>query len=400
MKILHTSDWHLGHRLHERSQHEEQAQFLDWLIHEVETEKVDLLLISGDIFDTSTPSNTTQKLYYDFLVTLRQTSCQKVVITAGNHDSPGVIEAPKEILQALDVYVVGRVRANVADEIFTLNINNETVHIAAIPYLRDQDIRSAVAGESFEQIEMRYRKAIANHFQNVDEVLRTKPRHFTVGMAHLFAMNTITSESEQNIYVGNLGHISASDFPTSFDYVALGHLHRPQCIARNEQIRYSGSPIAYSFSEAQQKKSVVIISVSNNTECEIKTHEIPTFRSMYRLECTHDDYKEALLNLSRKPHNNKPWIEIIIEQQEMFKMNAQEIQDEARALELDVLKVSLKNRTPIKGIEQLIDESKALKEQSPLEIFKLKCKEQSFNLNENQSIEDAFIELLNTTKQQ
>jgi len=107
MKILHTSDWHLGRSLYGRKRYDEFSSFLDWLAQAIEDEKVDALLVAGDVFDTSTPSNRAQELYYRFLCRVAASCCRHVVVVAGNHDSPSFLNAPKELLRALNVYVVG-----------------------------------------------------------------------------------------------------------------------------------------------------------------------------------------------------------------------------------------------------------------------------------------------------
>ena len=107
MKILHTSDWHLGRSLYGRKRYEEFSSFLDWLAQTIEEEKVDALLVAGDVFDNSTPSNRAQELYYRFLCRVAASCCRHVVVIAGNHDSPSFLNVPKELLRALNVYVVG-----------------------------------------------------------------------------------------------------------------------------------------------------------------------------------------------------------------------------------------------------------------------------------------------------
>ncbi|MGY0427018.1 MAG: metallophosphoesterase family protein, partial [Polaribacter sp.] len=120
MKILHTADWHLGHRLCERSQEEEQILFLSWIEEYISNQKIDVLLISGDIFDTGSPSNKSLEIYYNFLVKLKATTCKYVIITGGNHDSAGTLNAPKHILDALSIKVVGKATENIEDEVFKI----------------------------------------------------------------------------------------------------------------------------------------------------------------------------------------------------------------------------------------------------------------------------------------
>ena len=169
MRILHTSDWHLGHRLHEQPQFEEQSLFLAWLNEYIVNNQIEILLISGDIFDSRTPSSQSLKMYYDFLIKLTKTTCQHIVITGGNHDSPGTLNAPKELLEALSIKVVGKSTEDPKDEVFKLFTDTEEIIIAAVPYLRDQDIRRAIAGEAFSEITERYKKALTSHYTQVAE---------------------------------------------------------------------------------------------------------------------------------------------------------------------------------------------------------------------------------------
>ena len=261
MKILHTSDWHLGHRLHEQLQTEEQQLFLSWLITVINDQLIDVLLISGDIFDTGTPSSQSLSIYYNFLVELKSSHCNHVIITGGNHDAPGTLNAPKEILRALNIQVIGKATENISDEVFEVSVDNEAVMVAAVPYLRDQDIRRAIAGESFAEIGDRYKSALIKHYSEVAEAceLINKDNNPVIAMGHLFAIGGTTTDSEQTIYVGNAGDIGADDFPSLFDYIALGHLHRHQKIS--DTIIYSGTPYILSFSEVNHQKKVVTIEI-------------------------------------------------------------------------------------------------------------------------------------------
>jgi exonuclease SbcD len=279
MKILHTADWHLGHRLHENSQLEEQTLFLKWIENYINDEKIDVLLISGDIFDSASPSNQSMKMYYNFLMKLNKTACNSVIITGGNHDSAGILNAPKELLDTLSIKVVGKATESIKDEVFEIEVAAEKVIIAAVPYLRDGDIRRAVAGESFEDLTDKYKTALINHYQlaaaqckliNIKDVP-------VIAMGHLFAIGGSISDSEQNIYVGTLGHIGAADFPMYFDYIALGHLHRPQIIGGNEKVRYSGSPHILSFSEVNYDKKVLVLMVEENKITNVKDVVVPCF---------------------------------------------------------------------------------------------------------------------------
>lgn len=401
MKILHTSDWHLGHRLHEQSQYDEQLLFLQWLEKYIKTHHIDILLVAGDIFDTGVPSTQSQKLYYDFLINLRNTNCKHIVLIGGNHDAPGTINAPKELLNALSIHVVGKASENVKDEVFQFTIHNENIIIAAAPYLRDQDIRRAIAGESFEQIGDRYKTALVNHYNKLAEhIVNLQVKNTpTIAMGHLFAIGGSTSDSEQSIYVGNLGDIGAADFPDLFDYVALGHLHRYQKVGGKDHIRYSGSPNYLSFSEIGQDKKVVLIETKADHITHIQDIDIPEFRRLIRISGSLEESLEQLKAINTNDDKLTPWIEVVLDNHQNISTNYSEISKSAESLQLEVLKVTMKNDREIAGLEKLINSSKHIKELSPLEVFKMKCKEQNYILEDNQEIFDAFNEALQIARE-
>ena len=151
MKFLHTSDWHLGRSLYGRKRYDEFASFLDWLTQTIGNEGIDALLVAGDVFDTSTPSNRAQELYYNFLYRVSTSCCRHVVVIAGNHDSPSFLNAPRELLRVLNVYVVGSMTEALEDEVVVLYRNEQPeVIVCAVPYLRDKDIRTVEPGETID----------------------------------------------------------------------------------------------------------------------------------------------------------------------------------------------------------------------------------------------------------
>ncbi len=406
MKILHTSDWHLGHRLHEHSQQQEQEMFLNWMIETINTQQIDILIISGDIFDVSVPSTQSQKLYYNFLIDLRNTNCKHIVITAGNHDAPGNIDAPRELLQALSINVVGRANEDVSKDVFKYKVGEESIIIAAVPYLRDQDIRRAVAGENFDEINERYRRALMNHYQNAAEYCDSinTDNSVKLAMGHLFAIGGSTSDSEQSIYVGSLGDIAANDFPKTFDYIALGHLHRAQIVAKNPRIRYSGSPIALSFSEVNSVKKVIEITINNKDIEEIHELEIPKFRDIIRVKGNLNSCLLQLTTISEQEHNLIPWVEVEIDNESNNNIGFIDVQNHLdiineNHLKLEVLKVVFKNNRDTIGLNDIVSKSQDIKDLTPVEVFKEKCKEQEFDLEENADILDAFNEIINVIKE-
>ena len=400
MKILHTADWHLGHRLHDQSQIEEQILFLSWIEGYIIDKKIVMLLISGDVFDTGSPSNQSLEMYYSFLVKLKATNCKSIIITGGNHDSPGTLNAPKHILDALSIKVVGKATENIKDEVFEIELNNEKVIIAAIPYLRDGDIRRAVAGESFEELTDKYKTALIHHYEAASKQCKliNTTEAPVIGMGHLFAIGGSVSDSEQNIYVGTLGHIGAEDFPTYFDYIALGHLHRPQIVGENDKVRYSGSPNILSFSEINYDKKILVLKLENNKISEIKDTVIPCFRNFYKLTGTIDECINKFPTINTNSYALTPWVEIALK--EASTVNTDDLKTEAEKYDFDILKIALKNQRRYKGIEELLAETKSIKELLPTEVFKLKCEEMNYDLDKNPQIWDAFNEVLQSVKKQ
>lgn len=252
MRILHTADWHLGARLVERDRLPEHAAFLDWLIDTLRAEKIDALLVSGDVFDAANPPQDAVALYFDFLKRLADLKTVQAVITGGNHDSASHLNAPRELLKRFDVHVFGH-----AGENNIVDLGGCVV--AAVPFLRERDLRQATAGETITAVHEQVRAAIRAHYAvqlaACRQLAQGRP---VIAMGHLTVLGATTSDSERDIHIGNLGGVGADLFE-GFDYTALGHLHRPQKVAGLETLRYSGSPIPLSFSEAADKKSVVIL---------------------------------------------------------------------------------------------------------------------------------------------
>lgn len=272
LTILHTSDWHLGRRLYGRMRYEEFEAFLNWLQETISAQKVDVLIVAGDIFDTMTPSNRAQALYYEFLGKVSKLCCEHIVIVAGNHDSPTFLDAPSKVLKFLNVHVIGTACDDLNDEVLVLDAVDGTPHciIAAVPYLRDRDVRGSHAGESMDCKDTNVIKGIRAHYDEVASIAKARQEHLSdahqrhipiIATGHLFAAGSKTTEDDgvRDLYVGSLGQISADMFDDGFDYVALGHLHVPQRVGGCEHIRYSGSPIAMGFGEAKQQKQVLLV---------------------------------------------------------------------------------------------------------------------------------------------
>lgn len=290
MKIIHTSDWHIGRSLYGRKRYDEFEAFLNWLAGYIKNEEIEALLVSGDIFDNIAPSNRAQELYYRFLCSVVGSHCRHVVITAGNHDSPSFLNAPREVLRFLNVHIIGCMSESISDEVITLSDENGVPEliVCAVPYLRDRDVRKAEAGESCEDKGRKLIEGIRSHYADVcaeaERIRQQLDRQIPiVAMGHLFTAGgqTIDSDGVRDLYVGSLAHIGKDIFPSCIDYLALGHLHIPQRVGDSDFMRYSGSPIPMGFGEAKHQK--VLCKVEFNGEGTIVTDiPVPGFQN---LEC-------------------------------------------------------------------------------------------------------------------
>ncbi|CAN0591360.1 unnamed protein product, partial [Ectocarpus sp. 12 AP-2014] len=167
MKILHTSDWHIGKQLHKYDLVDDLNLFFEWLIVYIKTNGVAVLLVSGDVFDQANPSQAAFKQYYDVLRKLVQLDC-KLIITGGNHDSAAVLNAPKELLKAFDISVIGGATEHISDMFIEVDKNGERLVVAAVPFLKDRDIRKSVAGETYATKIEQIKSGLQTYFSNIN----------------------------------------------------------------------------------------------------------------------------------------------------------------------------------------------------------------------------------------
>jgi exonuclease SbcD len=288
MRILHTSDWHLGKRLFKLDRGPEHELFLEWLLKTLIEKRIDLLLIAGDVFDTPTPPHQSLELFYNFLHRISIETKVEVYIIAGNHDSGLLLEAPAKILATHRVRVWGKLSQIVEDHW----IKFKNIDICAIPFFRSYELLSDGEGDALTAIR-RY-------------ISRDKVRPQLLMLHHLAGIYE-AGGSEQVITLSGVDSIPTEDLKR-FDYVALGHIHKPQKIA--EQSYYSGSPIPLRFSEST-KKSVIIIEEKDGRLIP-ETLTIPIFRDFYSIKTDEKKYIEELNKLSKKTELT-PMVEVQIE---------------------------------------------------------------------------------------
>ena len=398
MRILHTSDWHLGRALYNRKRYDEHEAFLNWLAKIIENENVDVLLVAGDVFDNSAPSNYAQELYYRFLYRVAASSKRHVVVIAGNHDSPSFLNAPKDLLKYLNIHVVGFAADDPEKEIIVLPCSDREpgLIVCAIPYLRDRDIRTAEAGESTEDKEKKIVEGIKNHYRLVCEAAQQKQaelgKHIPiVAMGHLFAAGgqTVDGDGVRELYIGSLAQVKRDIFPECIDYLALGHLHIGQRVGGSDFIRYSGSPLPIGFGEAEQGKSVILVEFSDKTPT-VTNIAVPGFQELKTLR---GDWQTIARNIDElKSRKSTAWLEVVYEGDEIA-ASLQELLNEAiSGSGMEILRV--KNNRVLERAMKGKDVEETLEDLDVTDVFKRCLDAHEVPDNQRLALLDAYQEII------
>ncbi|AQS50583.1 exonuclease sbcCD subunit D [Paenalcaligenes hominis] len=398
MKLLHTSDWHLGRHLYGKRREAEFQAFLDWLLVTLKEQAIDVLVVAGDVFDTSTPSNQAQTQYYQFLTRVAATGCRHVVIIAGNHDSPSFINAPQQLLSSLAIHVIGQACADRHDEVLALkNAAGEVeLIVCAVPYLRDRDIRTVQAGESVEDKAQKLIAGIQAHYDEVaslavalrDALPQPVP---IVATGHLFTAGgqLLKDDGVRDLYVGELGHFSAARFPSVFDYIALGHLHVPQKVAQQTHIRYCGSPIPMGFGEATHQKEVCIVEFHQAALHQVRTLPIPRFQALVQLQGDWSHIEQQLTELCRT--GESVWVEVVYQDQLLMTDLRERIEAICAKSSVEVLRIQ--NLAMVQHTLKSNAITECLDALTPMDVFE-RCLA-SYEIPESQhlSLKSAFQEI-------
>jgi len=295
MKILHTSDWHLGINVKGRSFEDVHKNFLEWLIDLIKKENIDILIVAGDIFDSYNPPNYALKMYHNFLAKAVK-HLKHIFIIAGNHDSISTLEISKDILDEFNIHVIADINS-LDDLIFDVG---EFV-ICAVPFLRERFIKTSSLKLSDKETELS--QGIVKIYEEVYEKAK-KYNKKIIATGHLSVTGALFSDSEREIYIGKIKTITPDIFK-NFDYTALGHIHKPQKIS--EKIRYSGSPVPLSFSEKEEKQVLIIDKNINISEI-----KVPKFKEFIEIKGRFEDIKKRLNEI--KNIDNPPIVEVILDE--------------------------------------------------------------------------------------
>lgn len=402
MKILHTADWHLGQRFLFQERAEEHQLALDWLLDTIRSGKIDVLLVAGDIFDINNPPNYARSQYYGFLTRLIKTNCRHVLIIGGNHDSPSMLHAPRPLLQALNIQVVGAVSDQRAEDLLLLQDEAGALElvIAAVPFLRYRDLDVSVAGEGGHERVARIQAGLVKHYREMGELAAAyQDRDVPIlATGHLYATGALASDKQDNIYIGNIENINAEHFPAVFHYIALGHIHRPQIVGGLPHVRYAGSLIPLSFSETQDTKSVFIVETDGAKVKQVETLELPVFRRLKTIAGPLQKVKTDLRRFAKKEREGlRPWVELVVETEQVIPQLDQQLKEFAKDMELEILKIKLKrNYQPLDLQYQDVPD---LSELDTLEVFKRKCESYGSAPEEMETLIQSFRELQDWMKE-
>ncbi len=311
MRILHTSDWHLGQNFYTKSRAAEHQAFLDWLLHQASEHAVDAIIVAGDIFDTGSPPSYARELYNRFVVKLQNTGC-RLYILAGNHDSVATLNESRELLACLHTQVI--TTPTTEPLLMTTREGEPGAVLCPVAFLRPRDILKSQAGQSGHEKQQSLLEAITAHYQDCYQAalrLRGERLLAIIATGHLTAIGASTSDSVREIYIGTLDAFPAQAFPPA-DYVALGHIHRAQRVGGTEHIRYSGSPIALSFDETGPAKCINLVTFEHGELASVETLDVPVTQPLAVIKGTLAEIEQQLAAWRDAPATPVTWLNIEI----------------------------------------------------------------------------------------
>ncbi len=400
MRILHTSDWHLGQHFMGKTRQAEHQAFCAWLLEQVRSQAVDVLLIAGDVFDTGAPPSYAREQYYRLVVELRDAGCALVVL-GGNHDSPAMLGESRSLLAQLGTQVVPGVGVDLAEQVRVLH-DREGVPgaiLCAVPFIRPRDVTASQAGQSAQDKQQSLQQAIAEHYRALHELAQRKRDELGLGLpiiatGHLTTVGASASESVREIYVGSLEAFPTSAFPPA-DYIALGHIHRPQKVGGLEHIRYSGSPIALSFDEARQQKEVLLLTFGDGSLQSITPLPVPVFQPMASLRGSLKELAGAIAEQAAQGTPERPvWLEVQVSSDDYLSDLQSRINALCEGLPVEVLRIRRERGTASASLASEARET--LDELSVEDVFSRRLQQETLDEDDSQRLQDLYRQVLET----
>ena len=369
MRMLHTSDWHLGQHFFGQTRQAEHQAFVNWLLSVVVEKEVDVVLVAGDVFDTGTPPSYARELYHYCLAELSKLNIQCVVL-GGNHDSVAMLKESSGILARLNITVVPGLMTDPMEHVIPLHNRQGTQQawLCALPYLRPRDLVISQAGQTQQQKQAQLLDAIQQQYHSIKLLADQQAKDLAIiGTGHLTTLGASVSESVRDLYIGLLDAFPADAFP-DFDYLALGHIHRAQRVAGSEVMRYCGSPIPLSFDEAQQQKKVLLVDLLANGLVDVTEQEIPEFRHLMSLKTSLAELPKQLEAIAKKASKQWPaWLEIRVDSDAYLTDLQPRIEALTAGLPIEVLRIRREHQGSQQGLVKI--EELQLQELSVEEVF-------------------------------
>lgn len=290
MRILHTSDWHLGKTLEGHDRHDEQVKFCDNLINIVEANQVDLVLVAGDIYDSYNPPSSAESLFYRTIERLAKGGERPIFIIAGNHDNPDRLESVKPLVEGLGITILGYPRSQAKEGDYKgfsidharpgftkLAVRGQKINIISLPYPSEKRLNDAYdQTDDIGEMQETYSKKIGRIFRDLEGLYRDD--EINIALSHIFVVGSAISDSERRIELGGSLLVEKSDLPARSQYTALGHIHKPQRISKEYRAYYSGSPIQYSKNERTSSKSVYLVDLEPGQEPDVSQILLDNYR--------------------------------------------------------------------------------------------------------------------------
>jgi len=373
MRILHSSDWHLGQHFMGKTRQAEHQAFLAWLLEQVQAQQVDAVLVAGDIFDTGAPPSYARELYNHFIVELRQTGAELLVL-GGNHDSVAMLGESKTLLAQLNTRVIPGVCADLDEQVLVLHRRDGQpgAVLCAIPFIRPRDVLFSQAGESAQTKQQNLQGAIQQHYQQLYALACAKRDALggqlpIIATGHLTTVGASASESVREIYVGSLEAFPTSAFPPAA-YIALGHIHRPQKVGGLEHIRYCGSPIPLSFDEAKQQKEVLLVDLNSDGLQQVTALPVPRFQPLLSLRGSLSELSDAIKEAAEQGTPETPvWLEVLVTADDYLSDLQPRLQALCEGLPVEVLRIRRERGTAVASLTSASRET--LDELSVSEVF-------------------------------
>ncbi|OEC35832.1 exonuclease subunit SbcD [Pseudomonas sp. 21C1] len=398
MRILHTSDWHLGQHFMGKTRQAEHQAFCTWLIEQVREQAIDAVLIAGDIFDTGAPPSYAREQYNRFIVELRASGCALVVL-GGNHDSVAMLGESKTLLAQLGTRVIPGVCEQLEEQLLVLHTRDGApgAILCGIPFIRPRDVLLSQAGQSAQDKQLSLQQAIQKHYQNLYALAVAKRAELgaelpIIATGHLTTVGASASDSVREIYVGSLEAFPTNAFPPAA-YIALGHIHRPQKVAGLEHIRYSGSPIALSFDEAKQQKEVLLLEFAASTLQSVTPLAVPCFQPLASLRGSLKELAASIATQASLGTPERPvWLEIQVSTDDYLNDLQSHINTLCEGLPVEVLRIRRERGTSAANLASSARET--LDELTAEDVFTRRLQLEQLDDADTQRLQGLYREVL------